>query len=291
MIRSLFAYCLFIAFLVPQTGFAQPALASPSNGATNQPTSLTLSWNSVALASSYEVQVSVKSDFSSTLIDKSTSSTSLAISGLSNSTTYYWRVRSSTLGVSGSWSTTWSFTTQASSPSPPSTPTLASPANGASGMSSSPTLQWNGASGATSYHEQVATTSGFTSPVSDQSGISGTSYQVSGLSNSTTYYWRVQAVNSAGSSSWSTTWSFTTQASSPSPPSTPTLASPANGASGASPSPVLQWNGASGATSYHEQVATTSGFTSPVSDQSGISGTSYQVSGLSNSTTYYWRVQ
>ncbi|HKI46438.1 MAG TPA: T9SS type A sorting domain-containing protein, partial [Balneolales bacterium] len=42
------------------------------------------------------------------------------------------------------------------------------------------------------------------------SGISGTSYQVSGLSNSTTYYWRVQAVNSAGSSSWSAAWSFTT---------------------------------------------------------------------------------
>jgi hypothetical protein len=47
--------------------------------------------------------------------------------------------------------------------------------------------------------------------VVNQSGLSGTSYGAS-LSYSTLYYWRVQATNAAGPSSWSSVYSFTTTA-------------------------------------------------------------------------------
>lgn len=106
------------------------------------------------------------------------------------------------------------YTLFSTTPTPPSAPTLSSPANGATGVSTSPTLVWNASSGATSYRLQVSTSSSFSTLTFDQSGITSTSQVVSGLANSTTYYWRVNASNSAGTSAWSSVWSFTTAASS-----------------------------------------------------------------------------
>ena len=44
----------------------------------------------------------------------------------------------------------------------------------------------------------------------DEDSIRGTSSDVTGLSNNTTYYWRVSATNDLGTSDWSEVWSFTT---------------------------------------------------------------------------------
>jgi Tol biopolymer transport system component len=98
---------------------------------------------------------------------------------------------------------------------PPSAPTLSSPSNGATGISTSPTLSWNASSGATSYRLQVSTSNAFSTTVFDQSGITATSRLVSGLLNNTTYYWRVNACNAGGTSGWSSIWSFTTAAPAP----------------------------------------------------------------------------
>ncbi|MDI6778973.1 MAG: S8 family serine peptidase [Bacteroidota bacterium] len=92
----------------------------------------------------------------------------------------------------------------------PVAPILSSPANGATGVSTSPTLTWNASSGATSYRLQVSTSSAFTTTLVDQSGITSTSYSLTGLSSGTIYYWRVNATNSTGTSNWSSVWSFTT---------------------------------------------------------------------------------
>lgn len=92
----------------------------------------------------------------------------------------------------------------------PAAPTLSSPANGATGVSTSPTLTWIASSGATSYRLQVSTSSAFTTLTIDQSGITTTSQAITGLASGTLYYWRVNATNSAGTSGWSSVWSFTT---------------------------------------------------------------------------------
>lgn len=109
------------------------------------------------------------------------------------------------------------YTLFSSTPTPPSAPTLVSPVNGATGVSTSPTLSWNASSGATSYRAQVSTSSSFSTTVYDQSGMTSTSAMVSGLAASTTYFWRVNATNAAGTSAWSSTWSFTTSSSAPCP--------------------------------------------------------------------------
>jgi len=179
-----------------------------------------------------------------------------------------------------------------SSGTAPSVPQLSSPSNGSSNISLSPTLSWNSADGASGYRVQVSAGSGFTSTVFDESGISSTQRTVSGLNYDTAYYWRVRAVNSSGSSSWSQVWSFTTLSDDAGTvPSAPQLSTPSNGSTGISLSPTLGWNSADGASGYRVQVSAGSGFTSTVFDESGISSTQRTVSGLNHESTYYWRVR
>jgi hypothetical protein len=175
-----------------------------------------------------------------------------------------------------------------SSAAPPLPPVLATPPNGAIGVQVNPTLTWNPSTGAISYRVQVSSDPNFATTVVDQGNITTTSYAVSGLATSTTYYWHVNATNLEGTSAYSTTRTFTTAA--PPPPSPPSLSSPANGATGVSTSPTLTWNASAGATSYRLQVSTDAGFVTTVVDQSNITTTSYGVSGLATSTTYYWHV-
>jgi len=187
-----------------------PTLSSPANGATGVSIPATLSWNASSGASSYRVQVSTASDFSTLTYDQSgITSTSTSVSGLAANTLYYWRVNASNAGGTSAWSATWSFTT--GSVAPPAAPTLSSPATGSTNVSRTPTLSWNASSGAASYRVQVSTDAGFTTPVFDQSGITSTSTTVSGLAGRTTYYWRVNASNSGGTSAWSAVWNFRTR--------------------------------------------------------------------------------
>jgi hypothetical protein len=92
--------------------------------------------------------------------------------------------------------------------SPP--PTLASPADLSTNQCTAATLAWNSASGASSYRLQVSTDQSFSSTVYDNASLTGNSTQVSGLAGGTTYYWRMNATGTAGTSTWTSPWSFTT---------------------------------------------------------------------------------
>jgi hypothetical protein len=270
-----------------------PTLSSPANGATGVSTSPALNWNASTGATSYQLEVSTNSSFSSTVVNQSgITGTSYGVTGLTNGTTYYWRVNATNAGGTSAYSTSWSFTTSGGGGgNPPAAPTLSSPVNGATGISTTPTLNWNASTGATSYQLQVSTNASFSSTVVNQSGITGTSYGVTGLTNGTTYYWRVNATNAGGTSAYSTSWSFTTSGGGGgNPPAAPTLASPSNGATGISASPTLSWNASSGATSYQLQVSSDFSFSTTDVDQSGITGTSYGITGLAEGATYYWRM-
>src|SRR5699024_5626095 len=68
-----------------------PSLSSPKDGATNQPTTLSLDWSSSDNVDEFQVQVATVDDFSSTTVDKSNITSSIKeISGLDYSTNYYW---------------------------------------------------------------------------------------------------------------------------------------------------------------------------------------------------------
>jgi hypothetical protein len=77
-----------------------------------------------------------------------------------------------------------------------------------------PTLSWSSASGATTYTVEVATDSGFTLITYASTTVSTTSIPVTGLTPSTTYFWRVIAHNSIGSTtSTPASFQFTTKKS------------------------------------------------------------------------------
>jgi hypothetical protein len=96
----------------PTTGPPAPTLVSPSNGAEDRPTSLTFKWNAPSSGiTKYHLQVSTSSSFSTTHTNNDNiTSTSKAVSGLSQGRKYYWRVRAYN-GKWGNWSSVRHFTT------------------------------------------------------------------------------------------------------------------------------------------------------------------------------------
>ena len=262
-----------------------PVLLSPANGAVDQPTSLNLSWQAVGGATSYTVQVSIVPNFTSfVFVQSGIASTSQAVNGLANSTKYYWRVNAASGSGTSAWSAVWNFTTI---PLPPGVPTLVSPAMNAANVAISPTLTWTAAIRASTYRLEVSTVSDFTSTVFDDSTLTAVSSVVGPLAGNTAYWWRVNAKNAAGTSAWSAVWHFMTVVS---PPAVPVLSSPANGAIDQPTSLSLSWGAVSGAATYTLEVSTASDFSTIVFFQSGLTAASQTVSGLANSTIYYWRV-
>ena len=261
-----------------------PALSSPASGAANQATALTLTWGTVRNAAFYDVQVSTVATFASMVSNQNGLAVSFAgVSGLSNNVTYYWRANATNAGGTSAWSSAWSFTTVIAAPS---APTLTSPESGAANQATALTLTWGTVTTAASYDVQVSTISTFASMVSNQSGLATASAAMSGLSNSITYYWRVNATNAGGTSAWSGAWSFTTIVAAP---AAPTLASPTNGASNQPVNLILGWSTVSGASTYEFQLSTVSNFSSNVLIGQALIPTSIAASGLINATSYYWR--
>jgi fibronectin type 3 domain-containing protein len=145
------------------------------------------------------------------------------------------------------------------------------------------TLNWNGVSGATSYKVKRSTTSGGPYTVINGS-VTATSYTDTGLTNGTTYYYVVSAVNASGEGPNSAQASATPTAG-PTPPTAPMGLT----ATAGNQQVALIWNAVSGATSYTVKRSTTSGsgYTNVIS---GLTGTSYTNTGLTSGTTYYFVV-
>ncbi len=177
-------------------------------------------------------------------------------------------------------------------PAAPGSFTQSTPAAGATGVSTTPNFSWTAASNATSYTLVVSTNSSFTSPIINQSGITGTTYtSATALAANTVYYWKVSATNSGGNTDASNAGlSFTTAAPPPAPGAF-SQSTPASGATDVNVLPTFTWGAASNASSYTLVVSTSSTYASPVINQSGISGTSYSAAAaLTYTTLYYWKV-
>jgi len=170
---------------------------SPSNGATNVSLSATLSWGSSSGATSYEYCYDNSNDNACTTWTSNGTNTSVGLSGLSPSTTYYWHVRAvniiGTTYANGSATDFWSFTTG----NVPGAFIKTAPTNGATNILLSPTLSWGSSSGATSY-EYCYDNSNDTACSSWTSVGLNTSLGLSGLSLNTAYYWQVRANNGIG---------------------------------------------------------------------------------------------
>ncbi len=148
-----------------------------------------------------------------------------------------------------------------------------------------------------SYSVYGSTIGGFTPSSSNliASGVTGATYSNTGLAASTTYYYKVEAVDADGSSAASTQASAETQAAScsavPSAPTGLTATASSSSAIGLSWSAVTPPANCS-VSSYSVYGSTTSGFTPSSSNLiASTTGTTYSNTGLAASTTYHYKVE
>ena len=90
----------------------------------------------------------------------------------------------------------------------PPKPTILFPTD-TTGVERNPTLIWSASDSATSYHVQVTITNRLTSFIID-STVTDTLFQIDSLNANTKYYWRVNASNDKGTSSYTDLANFTT---------------------------------------------------------------------------------
>ncbi|HEX9655844.1 MAG TPA: zinc-dependent metalloprotease family protein [Bacteroidota bacterium] len=166
-------------------------------------------------------------------------------------------------------------------------PSLLSPPNGTPNQPLSLDIAWNSVTSATSYHAQVSRLPSFLIlVVVNDSTLTDTVKNVTGLEQGFTYYWRVRAKDSSGQSIWSPVWSFATT----SLPASVALVSPANQAMISTDSVAFRWNWQSVIERYWLEYGTDSTFTSSTID-STLTDTSIVAYSLVNNQTYFWRAR
>ena len=141
------------------TTFATPILALPASGAGNISISPVLSWNALAGATSYHLDVSSAADFSTTVYSQgSLTATSQAISGLAKCDRLLlarWREERYRHQRLVECFELYYYRRAV----------LATPASGAGDVSISPTVSWNAVATATSYHLDVSSATDFSTTV------------------------------------------------------------------------------------------------------------------------------
>lgn len=99
----------------------------------------------------------------------------------------------------------------AQAPGTPDKPVLQLPANGATNISITPTLSWIEVHSAERYHLQVSTNINFTCLLINDANITTDTVRIGPLYGGITYYWRVSATNTNGTSYWSNVRNFKTR--------------------------------------------------------------------------------
>jgi hypothetical protein len=255
-------------------GCTNPAGLSSSNITSS---AATLNWTAVSGATSYDVQY--KTSASTTWINAATATTttSFNLTGLTASTVYDWRVRTNCTGGSSGYAQA-QFTTLA-------TPVCNAPAGLSSSniTSSAATVSWTAVSGATSYDVQYKTSASATW-INAATGTTATSVNLTALTASTVYDWRVRANCSSGSSSY-TQSQFTTLA-------IPLCNAPAGLISSnvTSSAATVSWTAVSGANNYTIDYKTSASATW-INAATGTTATSVNLTALTASTVYDWRVR
>ena len=161
-------------------------------------------------------------------------------------------------------------------PLPPAAPTVTMTYSD----SGQPKLTWNAVSGATSYRVFRSESRG--TGYSLLGTTTATSYTNTGAAVGKTYYYRVKAVNSVGTSGYSNIVSGKAKAAAPAAPSV-TIGNSSTG------KPQLTWKAVSGAVKYEVYRSTRQN--SGYSLLGTTTSTSYVNTGASTGTTYYYRVK
>ena len=250
---------------------AAPRVTIGNSSASGKPQ---LTWAAVDGAAKYEIYRSTQQSTGFTLLG-TTTSTNYVNTGAAVGKTYYYKVRALNVdGAAGAYSSTVSGAAKAVAPAAP-TVTMTYSDGG------KPKLTWSAVSGATSYRVYRSESRG--TGYSLLGTTTSTSYVNTGAAVGKTYYYRVKAVNSAGTSAYSNIVSGTAR--------TPAPAAPVlkGGTSSASGKPQLTWAAVDGAAKY--DVYRSNSADGTFSKVGSTDKTTYVNTGAVKGVTYFYKIR
>ena len=236
-----------------------------------------LTWNPSANATYYYVGRSTTSGANYLLISGMITNPNYTDTSVSNGTTYYYIVYAGNIPNGN-----YSFASSQVSATPMLSGTPAVPSGLiALGQSSSIALSWNVDAGAASYNVKRSTVS--SGPYSTIASPSSAYYNDTSVTQGTTYYYEVSAVNPMGESPNSAQVSATTVLPVPSAPTGLT-------ATAGHAQVVLTWNPSSNATFYYVGRSTNPNAVNYSVVSGMIANTTYTDTSVSSGTMYYYVV-
>ncbi|TDO98371.1 T9SS sorting signal type C domain-containing protein [Flavobacterium sp. 245] len=267
-----------------------PVATAGSNATCTQ---ITANWQAVAGATYYELDVSTVSDFASFVSGYNALNVgnvlSKAIIGIEG-TTYYYRIRA------------YNGTCISSSSNIITYATLTTPATPTTNVSTTITCaqftaNWNSVPGATSYIIDVSTVNTFATFVAGYNALNVGNVltkDITGLSPSTNYYYRVRAVNNCRAGANSSVRTTTTVSN---VAGIPAVSNPAAATGRTCSQFTANWSSAARATSYSIEVSTVGGMnfgTGILANYNNLNVgnvLSVNIIGLTANTPYYYRVK
>ncbi|WP_425806420.1 cell wall-binding repeat-containing protein [Desulfitobacterium sp. Sab5] len=272
---SAYSDIVSVTTLSSNSALSIPANVTATTLNTNQ---INLTWDTVSNATYYNIYRSTSYAGTYSIIG-SVYTPYYSDNSLTTGITYYYKIQAMNTTGSSAFSSIVNATTLLDSAtlSPPSNPV-------ATGLSSNEIyLTWNAVSTATYYNVYRSTSSLGTYEL--VASVSTPYYPDNNLSSGTTYFYKVQAVNSVGKSDYSNIAYATTMYGRSS------LATPSNVlATMLSTSQIyLTWDSVSNATYYNVLRSTSSSGTYTI--VASVSNPYYADNSLSSGTTYYYKIQ
>lgn len=253
---------------------------SPSNGSTNIPDPVTLSWKASPAASSYEVCVDTSNDnaCSTGWVSTGIATTySFTQGALLEGIPYFWQVRAvnsygSYLADHDTW---WTFSLSEFQ---------FLPENDSKLTTSKVTFDWDDINGATAYKLQLSPKPDFSTLLVNIKTSTSTYAYLTPLARNTNFYWRIRVLSGGVWSSWYPAWHFVSM----DPLLAPTLISPEHRITLTTSPVTLEWSAVTNAAQYKVEIATDATFTTKVASRR-VMETKTDFT-LSNGR-YFWRVR
>ncbi len=257
-----------------------PAAPASLNAAAISSSQITLNWADVSSETGFKIERKTGAGGTYTQIGTTgTNVTTYSDTNLAAATTFFYRVRATNATGDSPYSPEASANTSGIAPTAPTsltaTPTSSSQIN----------LAWADVVSETGFKIERKTGAGGTYAQIATVGAAIVTYSDPGLTPSTTYFYRVRATNAVGDSPYSPEASATTLGPPPAAPASLT-------ATAASSSQInLSWPDVANETGFKIERKLGAGGTYAQIAATGANVTSYNNTGLSSSTTYFYRVR
>jgi predicted phage tail protein len=234
---------------------------------------VTITWTASSGATSYNLYYSTSSSVSKTTgLKVDTVASGWTVSGLTNGETYYFVVTAVNLGGESAESSPAASATLV--PAPP-TAVAAVAGDGQA------TVSWTASTGATSYDVYYSTSSSVSRATGTKVTGATSGGAITGLTNGSTYWFVVTAVNAGGESAESSPAASTTLI--PAPP-TGVAAVAGDGQA------TVSWTASTGATSYDVYWSTSSSVSKATGTKVSGATSGGAITGLANGSTYWFVV-